>query len=162
MLARWASVLDGFDFEFTADAISKSEELDYEIIYRPGNKNKNADAMSRPIITQEINSITNPVDNEENIERLQNSDKEVFSLKNHIKKGTQPTINEIKNSSADTRSLYRIYDDLKIINNLLVRKNPKNEQHLQIIIPINLRKKIMSHFHESYVGCHLADEKTTE
>ena len=58
--------------------------------------------------------------------------------------------------------MYAIFEDLIVKENILFKKDIKNENRLQIFVPVNLRNKIMNHFHDTFVGCHLAQEKTVE
>ena len=161
-LARWLIRLQPFD---------------YEIQYRAGKKNGNADGLSRmPIGNLDVNeeedadannfvlNINNAfVQQDEDIVKLQNEDQVLVELKALIIKfgELQPIV---KDSHSDAlKSWLGEYKNLKLINDIIFREyeNSKvKKTHLQLVVPVSLRKKVIELCHDNVLSGHLGRDKT--
>ena len=164
--------------------LMRIEHFDFEIIYREGPKNGNADGLSRmPVdVNDEPDSPSVPSeeynddyiicllsDQEESIplvndqlakRQLEDQDiKWIFDLVSAYG-NTKPTLNE--QTSATRQAFMDIYDDLVIRENKLFKKatDTHGNKYFQFILPQAQLKQVLENLHCSKFSGHLGVDKT--
>ena len=144
-------------------------EYDYEIEYKSGKTNGNADALSR--IPTEDKPLEVDYEMEERLcavsiatgsqREEQMKDEAIKTLiewkENHE---TRPDF-KADAGDEDLRILWLQWKRLKVVNGVLYREYTEDDSiNLQFIVPKLLRVKIMGEIHDSWCGGHLGQDKT--
>ena len=124
----------------------KLQDLDYEINYRPGRLNGNADALSR--LT--CNSIQILSDYNWTVE--QSKDSKLLELKSHLLKLPHQVINPQYNKYIANFGKF-IYDSDEILKCITDHKK-------LIVVPNHLLQSLCEHFHSNILSGHLGIGKT--
>ena len=147
-LARWLQVLSSYDMT---------------IVHRPGRQHRNADALSRipcrqcgfdpnwentENLAQHVRNIqereTQEVDEKEvSISEKQKSNKDLTMIRKWVEKGGKPELKEITGESITVKSMWAQFDQLTIIDDVLVRQLEGLKTKLQVIVPMTKRRTIL-------------------
>jgi hypothetical protein len=138
--------------------ILQLEEFDFEITYKPGEKNVNADAMTRPPIVN-VNTILTQLESDMTLAEIRNAQLENEDL--------QTVMNCLKTSSWEDcnsnnilRAFSAIQDELFLDENIIYRQ--LSDEHCQVILPPMMHSKILMIYHDSPTGGHLGIDRTTK
>ena len=153
-LARWAESM---------------AELDIDIRYRPGPQNKNADALSRSPVGSENADAENQGDalvatvaaetvdsnailslSSEELPKLQRQDDKLKPLIQLLEQGTLPSDEQRAKKLLLERSHYTLVDKV------LYFVDPKPPHRQRIVVPKDLRLKIIEEIHAGSFGGHFA------
>ena len=157
--------------------LNKLSTFDYEIKYKKGIANADADALSRiPLEPDEDEDQVDdaPViinymiaDNEQlNDQQKEDSNLEwLFALKQHSASENQHKVKVDEFANREQQCYYKQWDRIHIINKKLYRTwtNTKGEQAniiFQYIVPFNKRIEIMQAAHDSVTSGHLGSDRT--
>ena len=145
----------------------------YVIEYRAGYLNRAADALSRMVEENEDEKNTESAQESIIINAMRldkaTSNKEQLEDENIkwilelLKKFTQrPIINEFDND--EQKSLYKQWDRLKILNNVLYREfiDKYDNVFYQYVVPVKQRESILKNCHDTTVCGHMGFEKTND
>ena len=164
-MARWLQVLNSYDMT---------------IVHRPGRQHRNADALSRipcrqcgfdpnweniENLAQHARNIqereTQEVDEKEvSIIEKQKSDKDLTLIRKWVEKREKPELKEFTGESITVKSMWAQFDQLTIIDDVLVRRLEGLNTKLQVIVPMTERRTILSHYHDNRTSAHLGLRKT--
>ena len=163
--------------------ISQLENYDFDLRYRPGRENTNADALSRQEMVEEVSVrvVTyRPPDNgtsshsmEQEVQdqewgwrpqrwiNLQSTDPNLARLRLLLSTGTKPPGQACKKEPAGVRDLLQQWPRLSLLDGVLVRRmQDSNTQELyqQIVVPLSERQSVWGTLHTS--AGHLGTERT--
>jgi hypothetical protein len=143
------------------------------IIHRPGRQHRNADALSRipcrqcgfdpnwenteNLTQREIQEVD---EKDVSISEKQKSEKDLTLIRKWVEKGEKPELKEITGESITVKSMWTQFDQLTIINDVLVRQLEGLKTKLQVIVPMTERRTILSHYHDNRTSAHLGLRKT--
>ena len=150
------------------------------IVHRPGRQHRNADALSHMPCTQcgfdpnwentenlaqHVRNIqerkTQEVDEKGvSISEKQQSDKDLTLIRKWVEKGEQPELKEITGESITVKSVWAQFDQLTIIDDVLVRQLEGLKTRLQVLVPMTERRTILSHYHDNRTSAHIGLRKT--
>ncbi|MES9881588.1 MAG: RNase H-like domain-containing protein [Sedimenticola sp.] len=147
---------------------------EFDIFYKRGEENTNADCMSRiPVSQTEVVSDSqadmsptgnNPVsgDLDTDIATEQDKDPTIKLLKNLLKHNEEPK--ELNKQTSELMYFWRERNKLKIIDNILYRHATDQNaiQLLQIVMPSHLTQSLLEGNHSCATGGHLGSEKTQQ
>ncbi|MES9902836.1 MAG: reverse transcriptase domain-containing protein [Sedimenticola sp.] len=147
---------------------------DFEIMYKKGEENTNADCLSRipvqeHVYSRECNvevSASSAMENEGDMPidmvSEQNKDPTLLMLKDHLIKKTQPV--DLNRETPNVRCLWRQKEDLLIRDGILYRQvTDKNTfARYQLIVPVQLTRTILENLHSCPTGGHMGFEKTVD
>jgi transposase InsO family protein len=172
--------------------IGALEEFDYSILHRPGSRHSNADAMSRrpcdrkrccgktEAASEVIDECTPDelhcaaVDHDsdddqadvialDTIRQAQTYDTDIAPILNMLSGDCdQPAWDDVAHMSACSKSLWRQWGRLRIINGVLCRRFERiNESPIwQTVMPRGLRHEFVKTAHEGMNGGHLGRKRT--
>jgi hypothetical protein len=126
------------------------------IVHRPGRQHRNADALSRipcrqcgfdpnwentKNLAQHVRNIqereTQEVDEKEIfISEKQKSDKDLTLIRKWVERGEKTELKEITGESITVKSMWAQFDQLTIIDDVLVRRLEGLNTKLQVIVPM--------------------------
>ncbi|KAL0202987.1 hypothetical protein M9458_001005, partial [Cirrhinus mrigala] len=147
---RWASQLAMFDFE---------------IVYRPGRKNGNADALSRQkfiggeqqgglekmVPTMIVNAISVfPEFQQQDVQRMQEQDPLISRFKFYWNRGGGPDKGERREESKDTLELLRQWDKVEEFEGILYRvvADARGGWVKQLLLPQVLKQEVLGQLHD--------------
>ena len=150
------------------------------IVHRPGRQHRNADALSRiprrqcgfdpnwentenlaPHVRNIQERETQEVDEKEvSINEKQKYDKDLTLIRKWVEKGEKTELKEITGESITVKSMWAQFDQLTIIDDVLVRQLEGLEIKLQVLVPMTERRTILSHYHDNRKSAHLGLRKT--
>ena len=169
--------------------ISRLSQFKFQIQYRKGNDNGNADALSRmptdpenhedegsnhPIILNALEiQTTNHDNNQDQITQLnedQASDenlKWMYNLKIQARTENKHRVKVKRFQNQEQKSLYTQWNRLQLINNTLYRSwmvsdTPRKQLIFQYVVPQNQRINVLEKSHDSVYSGHLGVQKTQE
>ena len=148
-LSRWSLLLQQYDFD---------------IIYRPGKQNGNADALSRRYYKEEpvLNSLTScdfPCDT---IRTQQRKDSNLADLIDYLETNTLP------GSDSSARSILLDHDNYLLDENGILfhlwkpARRGRKEIRKQLVIPHSLRYEILVNAHDYVTSGHMGITRTYE
>ena len=154
--------------------LEKLQEYQFTIIHRPGRKHNNADALSRMPCRQcgrsEVELVaTIRADNIiggyslDDMHRMQMEDHVVGQILQAKESGPKPMSNYAKSQGLEYRRLHQQWDQLRTQDGLLWRhyaQPNQNQDWLQLVVPKQLRPRIIEELHQGIGGGHLGHEKT--
>ena len=156
--------------------LQRLQEYQFDILHRPGKKHSNADALSRVLCRQcgflsnEADTCINSVDVSDlslsassaaDLRAAQLADAVIKPILQSKEANHRPNI-----SSADSlpyRRLAQVWDQLIVKDGVLYRwfAGPDDSSnHLQLVVPLDLRSEVLESLHGGIVGGHLGHEKT--
>ena len=150
-LARWLQVLEQYDFE---------------VLHRPGAKHLNADALSREPCRQcGHDEVWLPQWFRQELAEAQAQDSELNQVISWITTRSWP-VDFPSHYSHPIQALWAQRHSLVMSEGVLNRKwedvmNNGAEQHLQVVLPKQLRDHILHHLHDHQLsGAHLGQDRT--
>ncbi|MEE4247031.1 MAG: reverse transcriptase domain-containing protein [Kangiellaceae bacterium] len=170
ILGRWNTILDEFPF----DVISRMEEYEFDIQYRPGEHHGNADALSRRPArdgppkkhheecpsckpsTVRANAVGNV--QPRSVAELQDSDPDIAELKELVAgKKDCPPKTELAGVPRSLKSLYGEYENLLVIDGVLYRRwvDQEGRQFDQIVLPTDqeAEQMLFRKYHDDMAHC---------
>ena len=140
-VARWATLLQGFDFE---------------IKFRPGRSNQHADAISRmPMVASaDRNQAYDPI----NLRERQRKDPELIQLILFLEDGT-PYTGKVPPELAQKHADEFFLNEDGILYKKADKKKPYDPDSL-LVVPDSLRSEILLHHHDSHLAAHFGAKKT--
>ena len=136
--------------------ILQLEEYDFEIEYREGKRNGNADGMSRlPIEVNTCMQILESCVTLNEIRKAQQNNTEIAQIIEAVKAGSWT----IENDSNLCKHFTTIKEELFVDDNILYRQ--VNDERIQVIFPPSLHKDIIELVHSSATGGQLGVARTT-
>ncbi|KII73811.1 Transposon Ty3-I Gag-Pol polyprotein [Thelohanellus kitauei] len=139
--------------------IVQTQEFNFEIHYRKGKENGNADALSRIVCYTELEHMIS-------LQELQNEqmkDNQIRKIVEFVKSDRWPSKVSM---DALTKRYYQISQQLKIIDNVLhreMRTLNKNEGKRAVpVIPASLISKVLMFYHDNVRAGHFSYQKTIE
>ena len=170
ILARWIETLS---------------EFHYTIEHRPGRLHCNADGLSRPVCKQcwgrvqnvpwvdeleHANECTEPLSvralqlhselSDSDMVALQADDDSLVKVIGWITSGVEPTVDELRETTLDSRSLWSQRPAVCLQSGVLVRC--VDEQTVQLVVPRDLRRRLYDHVHGGPLAAHLGIQRTIE
>ena len=104
---------------------------------------------------------TLPEMSKQDLVKLQQDDPDISKIVTNLKQNSKPNANQYKDASIATKSLFRKWDKLLLVNDLLFREiDLDNESINVLILPQTLRVTVLKQMHD-YMG-HQATERTTQ
>jgi hypothetical protein len=104
---------------------------------------------------------TREVDEKEvSISEKQKSDKDIALIRKWVEKGEKTELKEITGESITVKSMWAQFDQLTIIDDVLVRRLEGLSTKLQVLVPMTERRTILSHYHDNRTSAHLGLRKT--
>ena len=170
--------------------IGALEQFDYSILHRPGSRHGNADAMSRRPCdkrrccrTSELKPNTENKDAgtsvqcaainhdvhassltaTDDVQRAQMDDPDIASIYNMLSAGgDRPTWDGVAHMSGSSKSLWRQWNRLKLVDGILCRRfeNADAAPHWQTVMPRSMRREFVQTAHEGLNGGHLGRKRT--
>ena len=137
--------------------ILQLEEYDFEVIYKEGKKNANADAMSR--LPTDVNLCLFTLDSDlttDELKAAQHQVPELLDIITAVKTGDWTNM-DTKNSIL--KRFISIQDELFIDDDTLYRQNA--DEKCQIILAPPIQPKVLKMVHTSAIGGHLGVTRTT-
>ncbi len=136
--------------------ILQLEEYDFEIEYREGKRNGNADGMSRlPIEVNTCMQILESCITLNEVREAQQNNTEIAEIIEAVKAGTWTMATD----SNLRKHFTTIKEELFVDDNVLYRQ--VNDEQIQVILPPSLHKDIIELVHSSATGGHLGVARTT-
>ena len=157
--------------------LEKLQEYNFSIVHRPGKKHLNADALSR-LPCQQCGRVSHNSStlvgmltsssmtcgySPQQLRSMQLADECIGQLLNAKEKDEQPSCDFARSQPISFRRLLQQWDQLVTVNGVLYRQfmQPNEGQaHLQLVVPVELREKIVKDIHEGAAGGHLGQDKT--
>lgn len=85
----------------------------------------------------------------------------IIEMKNQFDE--KPGREQVSGSSYEVRTLWSLWESLEIVNDILYKKYEKlGESSLVLVVPKELRNKIMKELHNSRISGHLGRDRTLE
>ena len=104
---------------------------------------------------------TQEVDEKEvSISEKQKSDKDLTLIRKWVEKGEKTELKEITGESITVKSMWAQFDQLAIIDDVLVMRLEGLNTKLQVLVPMTERRTILSHYHDNRTSAHLGLRKT--
>ena len=104
---------------------------------------------------------TREVDEKEvSISEKQKSDKDIALIRKWVEKGEKTELKEITGESITVKSMWAQFDQLTIIDDVLVRRLEGLSTKLQVRVPMTERRTILSHYHDNRTSAHLGLRET--
>ena len=72
-----------------------------------------------------------------------------------VEKGEKAQLKEITGESITVKSMWAQFDQLTIIDDILVRRLEGLKTKLQVPVPMTERRTILSHYHDNRTSAHL-------
>ena len=97
------------------------------------------------------------------LQKKQQNDPDVGPVYRWKLEGKRPTSQQIRLSSAATRHYLLYWNSLTIVNGILHKQfynNDGTQDHLQIIVPRNLKEHVLHEMHNALLSGHLGERKT--
>ena len=147
-------------------------EFDFELVYRDGKQNGNADALSRWLLDENLpdNFITEANTEEPGIvinaiffqqvdsNEMQKEDEDITRFKEYLISGKQT---DTEQCSSELKIMLHTKRCFRVVNNTLFRVIDKDTREiLQLVVPKTERPKILNLVHDATSGGHLGFEKT--
>ena len=158
--------------------LEQLQELDFEIIHRPGRAHQNADSLSRlpcrqcgrpahdeyPTEVVAVTSFQFPgTHTSETLQQLQRADPVLGPLIQGKETGVKPGLGSFTPVSKAVRRFLQIWDQLLVHEGVLCRQalpSRGSPGGLQVVIPASLKQEVLADLHEGVVGGHLGADKT--
>ncbi|MCG7878903.1 MAG: RNase H-like domain-containing protein, partial [Candidatus Thiodiazotropha endolucinida] len=155
-MARWIDALSSYQFE---------------VEHRPGRKHSNADALSRIPCRQcsreeeliLIRSVTAQISTDNDLlKNEQGKDNDIQTVKTWLDKEQRPPWKEVNKYGAVVKTYWSQFDRLQIENGLVCRKwfEKGKVSRLQLIVPKDMKSKILKFCHDEKSGGHFGIRKT--
>ena len=104
---------------------------------------------------------TQEVDEKEvSISEKQKSDKDLTLTRKWVEKGEKAELKEITGESITVKSMWAQFDQLTIIDDVLVMELEGLKAKLQVLAPMTENRTILSHYHDNRTSAHLGLRKT--
>jgi hypothetical protein len=145
------------------------QTFDFDIVYRAGEQNTNADTLSRrtynppTVASLTTPSKTLPVDNLsiDNVKRLQRQDRHLRNIIAYLDTNTLPTSDRIAKSLL--LSVDNFYLDDGLLYHIWIPTGRKKQELVgQLVIPEALKQDILTACHDDPMGAHFGLNKTYE
>ena len=99
---------------------------------------------------------TREVDEKEvSISEKQKSDKDIALIRKWVEKGEKTELKEITGESITVKSMWAQFDQLTIIDDVLVRRLEGLSTKLQVLVHMTERRTILSCYHDNRTSAHL-------
>ena len=80
---------------------------------------------------------------------LSKSDKDLTLIRKWVEKGEKLELKEITGESITVTSIWAQFDQLTIIDDVIVRRLEGLNTKLQVVVPMTERRTILSHYHDN-------------
>jgi transposase InsO family protein len=131
----------------------KLQEIDYDLVYKPGDENVNADFVSR--LTTTIKTIR--FESEINWSFEQNKDQILRVIRDYLVKADRPP--QIWLEHKDYKHFYSIWSKLSIKDETIMKA--KSYGH-QIVVPKHMILKVLEKHHDHIMSGHEGQQKTAD
>ena len=145
-LARWALLLQKYDFD---------------IVYRPGTQNGNADGLSRrPYETCELSSLQREDPQVVKTREMQRCDPELSEIIDFLETDVLPSDDKSARRILLVSDTFYVGQD-GLLYHLESKKNRSaRDSYSQLVVPPAMRFEILSNLHDHMVGAHFGVHKT--
>ena len=165
MILRWLETLSDYEFE---------------VVFRPGTKHANADALSRTDHADEIDpeavedefgqpgikaiQTPHPWSHINEVKELQEKDPTLITVKEYILQGQPPGKLERRKQPTDVQHYLSIYEQLSLNSeNLIIRTitDPTGDPLTKLCVPLKLQTQIVKEAHEQggHMGINVTEER---